>query len=165
MTTTPAERTVLPGGPTARLAELLVALDTPRRPRVAADGSRIELPDELFDVLRDVVAPLSRCLAITALVRGYEPLGEAMATAVSNRRVLTAAVRAGADVIGTENVRDFPPRRANCSMSRSLIRTPFCSTWSISTPRRYDARSPGMSRGTAARLHGGRAPRRNGQQG
>lgn len=70
MTTTPAERTVLPGGAEDRLAELLAALETSRRPAlVAADGSRVELPDELFDVLHDVATALSRGLAITVAPR------------------------------------------------------------------------------------------------
>lgn len=70
MTTTPIERTVLPGGVEDRLAELLAALETPRRPAlVAVDGSRIELPDELFDVLHDVVTALSHGLAITVAPR------------------------------------------------------------------------------------------------
>lgn len=61
---------MLPGGAEDRLAELLAALETPRRPAlVAVDGSRIELPDELFDVLHDVVAALSRGLAITVAPR------------------------------------------------------------------------------------------------
>lgn len=61
---------MLPTGAEARLSELLAALETPRRPAlVAADGSRIELPDELFDVLHDVVAALSRGLAITVAPR------------------------------------------------------------------------------------------------
>lgn len=67
---TPIERTVLPGGVEDRLAELLAALETSRRPAlVAADGSRVELPDELFDVLHDVVTALSRGLAITVAPR------------------------------------------------------------------------------------------------
>lgn len=70
MTTTPAERTVMPGGVEDRLAELLAALETSRRPAlVAADGNRVELPEELFDVLHDVVTALSRGLAITVAPR------------------------------------------------------------------------------------------------
>lgn len=70
VTKMPAERTVLPGGPTARLTELLAALEAHRRPAlVSPDGVRIELPDELYEVLRDVAAALSRGLAITVAPR------------------------------------------------------------------------------------------------
>lgn len=48
------------------MAELLVALEAARRPAlVSPDGSRIELPEELYEVLRDVVVALSQGLAIT----------------------------------------------------------------------------------------------------
>lgn len=61
MTTAPAERTVLPGGPTSRMAELLTVLEASRRPAlVSPDGVNIELPDELYEVLRDVTAALSQ---------------------------------------------------------------------------------------------------------
>ena len=70
MTAAPIERTVLPGSGGGRTVELLAALETVQRPRlVAADGVAIELPDELFDVLHDVVAALSRGLAITIAPR------------------------------------------------------------------------------------------------
>lgn len=64
-----SERTLLPPDKPARMLALLNALgvtDQPGRPAlVAADGSRIELPEELYDVLRDVVAALAHGLAIT----------------------------------------------------------------------------------------------------
>lgn len=60
------ERTVLPAEPAQRMTDLLVALQTHGRPAlVAADGTRIELPEELYEVLNDVVAALSQGLAIT----------------------------------------------------------------------------------------------------
>lgn len=43
-----------------------------------------------------------------ALVTGYEPLVPVMTTARSDRHVLAAAVRGQAEVIVTENLRDFP---------------------------------------------------------
>jgi excisionase family DNA binding protein len=53
------------------LLELLGALgaeDAPGRPAlVARDGSRIELPDELYEVLRDVVTALVQGLAISVV--------------------------------------------------------------------------------------------------
>lgn len=70
MTITPLERTVLPGRGGDQVGELLTALEATRRPTlVAADGVVIELPDDLFDLLHDVVAALSRGLAITIAPR------------------------------------------------------------------------------------------------
>jgi hypothetical protein len=47
------ERTVLPGEPTQRIADLLAALKAHDRPAlVAADGTHIELPDEVYEVLK-----------------------------------------------------------------------------------------------------------------
>jgi excisionase family DNA binding protein len=66
MSATMTERTVLPGEPTQRMADLLTVLKAHGRPAlVAADGTHIELPDELYEVLKDVVAALSQGLAIT----------------------------------------------------------------------------------------------------
>jgi excisionase family DNA binding protein len=66
MSATMTERTVLPGEATQRMADLLTALKAHGRPAlVAADGTHIELPDELYEVLKDVVAALSQGLAIT----------------------------------------------------------------------------------------------------
>ena len=66
MSATLPERTVLPGKPAQRMADLLVALRSRGRPAlVAADGTRIELPEELYEVLTDVVGALSQGLAIT----------------------------------------------------------------------------------------------------
>lgn len=66
MSATLAERTVLPGEPTQRMADLLIALRAHGRPAlVAGDGTHIELPDELYEVLKDVVTALSQGLAIT----------------------------------------------------------------------------------------------------
>src|ERR1022692_4290909 len=44
-----------------------------------------------------------------ALVTGYEPLIGEMANDPKDRHVLAAAVRGGAEVLVTENLRDFPP--------------------------------------------------------
>lgn len=69
MSATMSERTLLPPERPARLLELLGAMgtrDTARRPAlVAADGTRIELPEELYDALRDVIGALAQGLAIT----------------------------------------------------------------------------------------------------
>lgn len=61
-----SERTVLPAEPAQRMIDLLVVLQAHDRPAlVASDGVRIELPEELYEVLKDVVAALSQGLAIT----------------------------------------------------------------------------------------------------
>ncbi len=60
------ERTVLPGEPSRRMADLLTVLKAHGRPAlVGDDGTHIELPDELYEVLKDVVTALSQGLAIT----------------------------------------------------------------------------------------------------
>lgn len=52
MSATLTERTVLPGEPTRRMADLLVALRAPGcLALVAGDGTHIELPNELYEVL------------------------------------------------------------------------------------------------------------------
>lgn len=66
MSATLPERTLLPGEPAHRMVDLLVALRSHGRPAlVGADGTHIELPQELYDVLTDVVGALSQGLAIT----------------------------------------------------------------------------------------------------
>jgi excisionase family DNA binding protein len=68
MVTMLGERTVLPPERPERLGDVLLALngELPGRPAlVAPDGTRLELPTEVFEVLRDVVEALSRGLAIT----------------------------------------------------------------------------------------------------
>lgn len=45
---------------------------------------------------------------LDALVRGYEPLLPAMTNQEKDRHVLAAAVEAGAEIIVTLNLRDFP---------------------------------------------------------
>lgn len=63
------ERTVLPPEDPADLArfvqELRIAGNRARARLVAPDGSEIEIPDELYGVLRDVVTALSEGLAIS----------------------------------------------------------------------------------------------------
>lgn len=69
MATALKERTVLPPddpAPLARFARGLSATAAPARARlVGADGVEIEVPDELYGVLLDVVEALSQGLAIT----------------------------------------------------------------------------------------------------
>ncbi|MEY9211769.1 helix-turn-helix domain-containing protein [Thermobifida halotolerans] len=69
MASTPRERTVLPPedpGELARFARGLVGTPTPARARlVGPDGSQTEIPDEVYEVLRDVVTALSQGLAIS----------------------------------------------------------------------------------------------------
>ncbi len=69
MTSTLRERTVLPPedpSDLVRFARGLAGVKAPTRARlVGPDGAEIDIPDELFGVLSDVVAALSQGLAIT----------------------------------------------------------------------------------------------------
>jgi excisionase family DNA binding protein len=63
------ERTVLPpedSSDLARFARRLAKLEEPARARlVGPDGTQIDIPDELYEVLRDVVTAMSHGLAIS----------------------------------------------------------------------------------------------------
>ncbi|MFY7067731.1 helix-turn-helix domain-containing protein [Nocardiopsis changdeensis] len=68
MATTLHERTVLPPDDRSALTRLARDLGTDGGPHarlVGPDGSETELPEELYSVLRDVVAALSQGLAIS----------------------------------------------------------------------------------------------------
>jgi excisionase family DNA binding protein len=69
MPSTLRERTVLPPddpADLARLAQGLVDVHAPARAKlVGPDGSQIDIPEELYGVLRDVVNALSQGLAIS----------------------------------------------------------------------------------------------------
>lgn len=69
MTATMDERTVLPPAHPERLSQVLglLGLDNegPLAFLVGPDGTRLELPAEVFEVLRDVVRAMSNGLAIT----------------------------------------------------------------------------------------------------
>ncbi len=63
------ERTVLPpadNSTLARFARRLAGLEEPARARlVGPDGSKMDIPDELYGILHDVVTALSQGLAIS----------------------------------------------------------------------------------------------------
>jgi excisionase family DNA binding protein len=68
MATPLVERTVLPPERPERLGGVLAALasrPSGRPALVSADGERLELPPEVFQILRDVVEALAQGLAIT----------------------------------------------------------------------------------------------------
>jgi excisionase family DNA binding protein len=68
MTAALTERTVLPPADPGRLASALAALTSARAGRaalVAPNGSRVDLPPEVYELLRDVLRALSQGLAIT----------------------------------------------------------------------------------------------------
>lgn len=64
-----SERTVMPPEQPEQLLELLSALSVRDRSRRAAlivpDGTKVELPDELYEILREVIKALAQGLAIT----------------------------------------------------------------------------------------------------
>src|SRR4051794_20451024 len=69
MSSTLSERTVLPPEDPAdlvRFARGLIDVEAPARAKlVGPDGSHIDIPAELYDVLRDVVSALSQGMAIS----------------------------------------------------------------------------------------------------
>jgi len=68
MTSAMEKRTVMPPAHRQELVDALAALTQDREHRavlVAPDGARISLPDEVFEILRDVLRALSEGLAIT----------------------------------------------------------------------------------------------------
>jgi excisionase family DNA binding protein len=68
MTATLSKRTVLPPTDLGRLANALAALSGPAANRaqlVGPDGHRVELPPDVYEVLRHVLTALSQGLAIT----------------------------------------------------------------------------------------------------
>ncbi|MDP9797485.1 hypothetical protein J2S43_005997 [Catenuloplanes nepalensis] len=69
-----------------------------------------------------------------ALVTGYESLVDGMTNHHKDRHILAASVRAGAEVIVTFNLRDFPnPHSSRTTWTRFTL-TSSCSTNSISIP-------------------------------
>jgi excisionase family DNA binding protein len=63
-----AERTVLPPEDLGRLSGVLAALTTQRAHRatlIGPDGERLDVPPEIFEILREVVEALAQGLAIT----------------------------------------------------------------------------------------------------
>lgn len=70
MATSMSDRTVLPPEQPKRLLELLNALDEDgdesKSPAlISRDGTRVDMPEELYDVLRDVLGSLAQGMAIT----------------------------------------------------------------------------------------------------
>lgn len=68
MSITMSERTLLPPSDPERLTDAVVALTRSTAGRaalVAPDGSRLDVPAEIYDVLRDVLQALSQGFAIT----------------------------------------------------------------------------------------------------
>ncbi|ROQ17237.1 MULTISPECIES: PIN domain-containing protein [unclassified Curtobacterium] len=75
-------------------------LDEVRRNAVAAGASPSRIDRRLS---------MMRTYFPDALVTGHEDLAEGLTCDPKDRHVLAAAVRAGADVLVTFNLRDFPP--------------------------------------------------------
>jgi predicted nucleic acid-binding protein len=72
----------------------------------ALQRNRADIPQEKLDRLRDLMNAAVR----DCLVSGHEPLIEGLKLPDPNdRHVLAAAIRAGAQVIVTRNLKDFPP--------------------------------------------------------
>jgi PIN domain len=77
--------------------------------------NRPDIPAEKLDVLRDRMNKAVR----DCLVSGYEPLIEGLKLPdPGDRHVLAAAVKAGAQVIVTRNLKDFPPEAVEDVLSQ-----------------------------------------------
>ena len=92
--------------------------------------NRPDLRREQLERTRDLMnAHVRDCL-----VTGYEDLIDSLALPdPDDRHVLAAAIRAGAEVIVTFNLKDFPPNALGNTESRSSIPTISSSTCSKPT--------------------------------
>jgi predicted nucleic acid-binding protein len=92
--------------------------------------NRPEISQDKLNRLRDLVnAAVPDCL-----VTGYEPLVEGLKLPDANdRHVLAAAIKAGAQVIVTRNLRTSPPAICSRGASKRSRRTTSCSIRSVLT--------------------------------
>jgi hypothetical protein len=99
---------------------------------------RPDIPSARLGRLRDLMNAAVR----DCLVTGYEPLTEGLKLPdPDDRHVLAAAIRAGAQVIVTRNLKHFPPPNWRRGTSRRNRRTSSCST----RPASRDESSPAAS--------------------
>jgi predicted nucleic acid-binding protein len=89
---------------------------------------RPDIPDEKLERLRELMNRAVR----DCLVAGYEPLIEGLKLPdPDDRHVLAAAIKAGAQVIVTRNLKDFPNRTSGLGTSRPS--RPMPSFWTRRT--------------------------------
>jgi predicted nucleic acid-binding protein len=89
---------------------------------------RPDIPDEKLERLRELMNRAVR----DCLVAGYEPLIEGLKLPdPDDRHVLAAAIKAGAQVIVTRNLKDFPNRTSGLGTSRPS--RPMPSFWTRCT--------------------------------
>lgn len=99
MATTMSERTVMPPAQPERLVGMLTLLVPGQQSRailIGPDGTSLDLPPEVFDVLRDVVRAMSQGLAITvAPQHTVLTTGEAAQVLGMSRPTLVRLLEAG----------------------------------------------------------------------
>jgi predicted nucleic acid-binding protein len=95
-----------------------------------------KVPAERHYKIDQMVEKMNRAFP-EARVTGYEGLISSMKNHEKDRHVLAAAVRAGADVIVTSNLKDFPPKA--CAPYHIDVQTPdrfLCHQWDLRSPER-----------------------------
>ena len=92
------------------------------------------VPEERHDRVDRTVAQMREAFP-EAIVTGHESLITSMTNHPKDRHVLAAAVQAGADVIVTSNVKDFP--RSSCEPHDVDVQPPddfLCFQWELRSP-------------------------------
>jgi hypothetical protein len=109
--------------------------------------NRPDITQEKLARLRELInSAIPDCL-----VTGYEPLIEGLKLPdPQDRHVLAAAIKAGAQVIVTANLKHFPAEILSHGLSRRNPRTTSCSTRSASTTGPYSpASKPSQTHATS----------------
>jgi len=99
-----------------------------------ARNIKSKVPEDRHDRVDRTVAQMREAFP-EAMVIGHERLIESMTNHPKDRHVLAAAVQAGADLIVTSNVRDFP--RSSCEPHDIDVQPPddfLCYQWELRSP-------------------------------
>lgn len=99
-----------------------------------ARSMKKKVPEERHDRVDRTVAQMREAFP-DAMVTGHENLISSMTNHPKDRHVLAAAVEAGADLIVTSNVKDFP--RSSCQPHDIDVQPPddfLCFQWELRSP-------------------------------